>query len=551
MTTKNTIRKALAALATGALLAGVLAGCGAATAKDGSGSGSASASTAAYNPVSVSGTAPGGDLIPTNSQESGKKVLVWQLFDGLVDVDPDTRKVRNEVAESITSDDQQTWTIKLNKDRKFSDGTDVKADNFIKAWTWGADIANAQIASGDLAVIKGYDKLHPSDGSKATATEFEGLKKVDDYTFTVELTSPYSSFVNLLTSVTFYPLPDSFFKDPDAWRKNPVGNGPYKLQKPVDEATGAYLDLNKYYKGNRKPHNTGLYVRFYTDSSAAYQDVLADNLDITSPGGADLLTAKDDFGDRLVEPTITGPNTTLTFPMWDDFWKSSNGLKVRQAISLAIDREEIVDKVFNGYAVPAKDFTVKGLYGWSDSIKGSDVLDFNVTKAKALLKEAGGYTKELPIYYNADGAHKQWVEAVANQIKKNLGINAVPKPTTTFSDFLEKRADHQFTGPWRASEIPFNPGLDDMLRNVYSTSGSANSGSEWTSDAFEAKLKEGWQQKDTDAAIEKFNEAQEILFQDLPAIPLWYTKIPSVYSTKVSNVHTNVFGSTLYLVEKQ
>lgn len=547
MTRHGTFKKVISALAAGTLFVGALAGCGSTTANEGG----AATSADTYNPVSISGTAPGGDLIPTNSEESGKKVLVWLLFDGLVDADPNTNKVVNEVAESITSDDQQHWTIKIKDGLTFSDGSPLKADNFIKAWTWGADIANAQIASGDLAIIKGYDKLHPSDGSKATATDFEGLKKVDDLTFTVDLTSPYSSFVNLLTSVTFSPLPDSFFDDPDAWRKNPIGNGPYKLRKPVDEATGAYLDLNKNYKGNRKPHNTGIYIRFYTDSSAAYQDVLADNLDITSPGGADLLTAKDDFGDRLVEPTLTGPNTTLTFPLWDDFWKSDKGLKVRQAISLAIDRQEIVDKVFNGYAVPAKDFTVKGLNGWSDAIPGSDILDFDVAKAKQLLNEAGGYDKELPIYYNADGAHKQWVEAVANQLKKNLGLNAVPKPTTTFADFLEKRANHQFTGPWRASEIPFNPGLDDMLRNVYSSSGSANSGSEWHSDAFEAKLKEGWQQKDTDAANKKFNEAQEILFKELPAIPLWYTKIPTVHSTKVSNVVDASFGSTLYLVEKK
>ncbi|KFI48005.1 peptide ABC transporter substrate-binding protein [Bifidobacterium biavatii] len=539
------IRRIIATISAATLLAGALAGCGSATAQTTAGT------EIAYDPVSISGTAPGGDLIPTNAGASGRKTLVWLLFDTLVDVDPETNQVVNEVADSIESDDQRTWTITIKDGLTFSDGSPLKADNFIKAWTWGADIANAQVSSGDLAVIKGYDKLHPADGSKATTNEFEGLKKVDDLTFTVELASAYSGFRNLLTSTAFLPLPDAFFKDPDAWRKNPIGNGPYKLRKPVDEATGAYFDLNKRYKGNRTPHNTGVYVKFYTDTSSAYQDVLADNLDITSPGGADLLTAKDDFGDRLVEPTLTGPNTTLTFPLWDSYWNSEQGLKVRQAISLAIDREEIVNKVFNGYAVAARDFTVKGLNGWNDSIPGSDILDYNPTKAKQLLEEAGGYDKELPIYYNSDGGHKQWVEAVANQLKKNLGLNVVPSPTTTFADFLQKRADHKFTGPWRAAEIPFNPGLDDMLRNVYSTADASESSFGWHSDAFESKLKEGWAQKDTDEANKKFNEAQEILFKELPAIPLWYAATPTVYSTKVSNVVDASFGSAVYLVEKK
>jgi oligopeptide transport system substrate-binding protein len=506
---------------------------------------------AEYNPVSSSGTPPGGPLIPSDSEEAGRKTILFLIFDGLVQVDT-ANKVVNEVAESITTEDAKTWTVKIKAGQKFANSEPLTVDNFIKAWTWGANIENAQIATGDLSVIKGYDKLHPSKaGETPSATEFEGLKKIDDLTFTIELTDVYSSFTNLLTSSVFYPLPQAFFDDKDAWIKNPVGNGPYQLQKEIDESDGAYLEVNPNYTGTRVPQNTGVYIRFYTSQDAVYQDVLADNLDIGSASGAGLLTAATDFGDRFITGP-GGPNQTLAFPIYDEFWGSDQGLKVRQAISLAINRAEIVKTIFNGLGAPARDFTQEGLYGWNGNLPGADVLDFDPQRAAQLLKEAGGYPRdELPIYYNADGAHKEWVEAVANQLRANLGINAVPSPVTTFPEFLEKRANDEFTGPWRASEIPFNPGLDDVLRNVYSRTGSSNSGTGYNSEEFEELLAAGRAQKSIDEANVYFNKAQEVLLRDLPAIPLWYTYRSTIHSTKVSNVQTAVFGSTTYLIHKE
>ncbi|MDR0592186.1 MAG: ABC transporter substrate-binding protein [Bifidobacteriaceae bacterium] len=548
----NSLPRRTAALVAALALVIPAAACNSGDSPGGNSSnGSQGTDAAVYNPVSSSGTPPGGPLIPTDSEEAGRKTIIWLIFDGLVRVDTEN-KVVNEVAESITTDDAKTWTIKLKEGQKFANSEPVTADSFINAWTWGANIDNAQIATGDLAVIKGYDKLHPSEaGASPTATEFEGLTKVDDLTFTVELTDVYSSFTNLLTSTVFSPLPQAFFDDYDAWVKNPIGNGPYQLQKEVDESDGAYLEVNPNYTGTRAPENTGVYIRFYTNPDAIYQDVLADNLDIGSASGAGLLTAAQDFGDRFITGP-GGPNQTLTFPLYDEFWGSADGLKVRQAISLAIDREEIIAQVFNGLAAPAREFTQEGLHGWDGNLPGSEILDFDPDKAKQLLEEAGGYPRdELPIYYNADGAHKEWVEAVANQLRANLGLNAVPAPITTFPEFLEKRDLEEFTGPWRASEIPFNPGLDDILRNVYSRAGSSSSGSGFESEEFEELLAAGRAQTSIDEANAYFNEAQEVLLRELPAIPLWYTYRTQIHSTKVSNVQTAAFGSTTYLIHKE
>ncbi|MDR1393292.1 MAG: ABC transporter substrate-binding protein [Bifidobacteriaceae bacterium] len=506
---------------------------------------------APYNPISIAATPPDGPLIPTDTEEAGRKTLVWVIFDGLVRTDS-KGAVINEVAESITTDDAITYTITVKAGQKFADGSALTAASFVDAWNWGARIENAQKAAGDLAVIKGYDSVHPRQAdTAATATELSGLTLVDDLTFTVELTEPWSSFPAHLTSVVFSPLPQAFFDDVEAWKANPFGNGPYQIRGEIDEATGTYLEINPNYTGTRVPQNTGIYYRYYTDPDAIYQDVLADNLDLGSASGGGLLTAEADFGERFLTGP-GGPTQTLTFPIYDEFWGSPQGLTVRQAISHAINREEIVDTIFNGLGQAAKEFTQIGLDGWRDDIPGNEVLDFDVSLAKSLLEQAGGYPRdELPIYYNADGAHKEWVEAVAYQIRENLGINAVPAPVTTFPDFLEQRDNREFTGPFRASEIPFSPGLDDMLRNIYSRAGGASSGSGWTSDEYEALLAEGRSALSIDEAVVYFNQAQEVLFRELPAIPLWYSFGASIYSTKITNVERWPIGGTpVFLIQK-
>lgn len=517
-----------------------------------SGTLSPGATAQAYDPISIAATAPEGPLIPTDTEEAGRKTLVWALFDGLVRVDEVSGEVKEEVAESVTSDDAVTWTITLKPDRTFSDGSPVRAASFVDAWNWGARSENAQLAAGDLAVIKGFDAVHPAAaGATPSATELSGLTVVDDLTFTVELLEPWSGFRAHLTSVVFSPLPQAFFDNVEAWKEHPFGNGPYQIRGDIDEATGTYLELNPHYTGSRTPHNTGLYYRYYTDPDAIYQDVLADNLDVGSASGGGLLTASSDFGDRFITGP-GGPTQTLTFPLYHEFWGSEKGLLVRQAISHAINREEIIKVVFAGLGAPAQEFTQIGLYGWSDSIPGSDVLDYDVDRAKSLLAQAGGFPlEELKLYYNGDGAHKDWIQAVANQLRENLGLNAVPTPITTFSEFLEDRNAREFTGPWRASEIPFNPSLDDMLRNVYSRTGGASSQSGWSSDEYEDLLSKGRSATDPAAAVAYFNQAQEVLFRDLPAIPQWYTYGTTIHSARVTNVLRGPAGSsTVHLYER-
>ncbi|MDR1387181.1 MAG: ABC transporter substrate-binding protein, partial [Propionibacteriaceae bacterium] len=342
--------------------------------------------------INLAGTVPEGPIYPADVTESSREVLIRNLFDGLVRLGP-TGELVYEVAQSIETDDAITFTITIHSDRVFANGEAVTASSFIDAWNWGAYGPNAQKSASDYALIKGYDAVHPSaEGAQPTAEKLSGLTLIDDRTFTVELSEPASTFPGHLTDGVFFPLPKAFFEDPESFATKPIGNGPYQLRDVIDPSDGAYLDANPTYIGGRTPQNKGLYVRFYTSMDTIYQDVLAGNLDLGDAAGGGLLTAAADFGDRFLSGP-GGPTQTLAFPLYDEFWGSENGLKVRQAISHAIDREAIIATIFNGLAAPAQEFTQPGLPGWSDSIPGVEVLEYDVELAKQLLQEAGGYPR--------------------------------------------------------------------------------------------------------------------------------------------------------------
>lgn len=182
--------------------------------------------------ITANNTEPQNGLLPANTNEVGGGKVMDLIFTGLVSYDAKGAIV-NEIADSIETKDSQNYTIKIKSGQTFSDGTPVTAKSFVDAWNFGAAAKNAQLNSYFFESIKGYDKV---SAEGATVDTMEGLKVVDDNTFTVELAQPESDFQLRLGYTAFYPLPESAFKDPKAFGENPVGNGPYKLAEGGLEA---------------------------------------------------------------------------------------------------------------------------------------------------------------------------------------------------------------------------------------------------------------------------------------------------------------------------
>ena len=161
-------------------------------------------------------------LTPQNDYEAAGAQVFNVLWTRLMTYDPDTNEPIPAQADSVTSDDNTTWTIKIKSGWTFHNGEPVTAQSYVDAWNWGALGSNGAILNFFFAKVEGYDALNPSKG-KATATELSGLKVVDDTTFTVTLTAPFSQFPVELGFDAFDPLPKAFFDDPEKFDSAPIG----------------------------------------------------------------------------------------------------------------------------------------------------------------------------------------------------------------------------------------------------------------------------------------------------------------------------------------
>jgi len=202
---------------------------------------------------------PENPLIPGNTTESEGDQVVNALWTGLIKFTAEGAVDYTGVAESIESDDNTNWTITLKDGWTFHDGSPVNAQSFVDAWNYTAYSPNAQQGAGYLSRIAGYDDLQaPVDEAtgeptgEPAAKEMSGLAVVDDQTFTVELSSPFIQFPAVVGYNPFYPLPEAFFEDPEAFGRQPIGNGPFQAEAEFQPGQGITLTRYEDYAGEAK-----------------------------------------------------------------------------------------------------------------------------------------------------------------------------------------------------------------------------------------------------------------------------------------------------------
>ncbi|WP_029391403.1 peptide ABC transporter substrate-binding protein [Streptomyces xiaopingdaonensis] len=489
--------------------------------------------------VSIFHGEPQRALLPSNTNESFGGYVVENVFSTLVDYN-EKGKLQNANAESVETDDSKTWTIKLKKGWKFHNGEDVTAESYVKAWNWYANVKNNQSNSAWFEQIKGYEDVHPEKGDPKK-DEMEGLKVVDDHTFTVELSEKVSYFNYMLGYSTFAPVPEAFYKDPKAFGQKPIGNGPYKFEKWNHNKLIQVAAWDGY-KGSDKPKNKGIQFKNYSTIEGAYQDVLSGNLDAADQvGPKDRPKRKQDFGNRSIDKPYAG-NTTIAPAFYAKPFKDVDP-KVIQGLSMAIDRDTITKTVLDGTAVPAKSFVPANVEGFK--ALDTDVLSYNPKKAKQLIKEGGGVPgNKIWIQYNADGGHKEWVTSVCDSIRKATGVECVGDSKPSFESDLKERDADNVKGTYRAGWMGDYPLNINFLRDLYRTGADANYG-RFSDKEVDGLFKDGDKAADLDSAVKDYQKAEEKLLQEMPAIPLWDMTASIVHSENVKNVKANWDGHIL------
>ncbi|MFI7618458.1 ABC transporter substrate-binding protein [Nonomuraea terrae] len=481
-------------------------------------------------------------LNPQNTTETEGAEVLAAIFDPLVTYDENKQPVE-EAAESITTEDSKVWTIKLKSGYTWHDGTPVTAADYARAWNYAALQDNAMSSSAFFNRVEGYEDVHPGEGKTPTAKEMKGLKVVDDQTLEVTLSAPFSQFKTMLGYTAFYPMPESAIgpdgKVTQAYGEKPTGQGLFKLDKPYKKGTDTTLDLTVYDKfPGEKPSNwTKLQFKVYTSSETAWNDLQADNLDIHDQLPATAIsTAKTVLGDRYHDE----PDAAVAYigvPL--AYNKEFDNVDVRKAISMAIDRKTITETVFSGTTSPADDFINPAIPGYRQGACAACA--YNPAEAKKLYESAGG-PKSMELGYNADGGHKEWIEAVANNLRANLGIEVTPKPFEKFQGILDALDAKEYKGLFRMGWSIDYPSAENYLTPIFGT-GSIGTGSNYggySNKEFDELVAKGDQATDAAEGLKYYQQADDILLKDLPYIPVYFYRAVYANSSKVKNVKLNL-----------
>ncbi|MFF5114580.1 ABC transporter substrate-binding protein [Streptosporangium sp. NPDC000509] len=519
-----------------ALLALALTACGGSTSPDGGAAG-------ADQPVRMELGEPQKLFYPGDTTESEGSEVLAAIFAPLVGYD-ENKQVVDEVAESIESPDNTVWTIKLKPGYTWHNGEKLIAQNYVDAWNYAANQDNVQGANGFFSRVDGWADLNPGEGQTVSTKEMKGLKVVDENTFTVTLGKPFSQFKTMLGYTAFYPLPKAAFgpdgKITEEYARKPIGQGYFQIDKPYNKGTDQTIDLTRYdaFAGT-KPKFAKLQFKLYTSPETAFNDLAAGNLDIhdSLPPSA-IARAKSELGERYMDEADAGVGY-IGFPM--QYNKTYANVKVREAISMAIDRKTIAEKVFSGTRAPADDFINPLLDGYRAGACAA--CGYDPDKAKAQYAENNG-PKTLELGYNTDGPHKEWIEAVANSLRANLGIEVTVKPFEKFASILDELDKKTYGGMFRMGWAIDYPSAENYLTPIFSTvaikTGSNYAG--WSNKEFDELLSKGDTASTQEEGLKFYQQADDILIKELPYIPVYFYRTNAAFSQHVKGVKINLLN---------
>ncbi|WP_197429754.1 peptide ABC transporter substrate-binding protein [Auraticoccus cholistanensis] len=493
-------------------------------------------------------------LLPMDSNVGDNIAVLDVIYDGLVRYDPQTTEPYNYLAEDISTEDNVVWTIAIKEGTTFHNGEPVDAEAFARAWNYAAYGPNAMENNYFFERIEGYDAMQGdyevSEDGEVTVNEepsadtLSGLEVVDPTTLEVTLNGPFAGFDTMLGYTGFFPIAQACLDDIDACATQPIGNGPFQVEQWQQ---GQSLTATKFegYTGEEAPNFDRIEWTEYSGSSS-WPDFQAGILDTGTPPPAEWqqANADPDLSTRKVE--VAGAALTyLGFPLYEgEPWTD---VEFRKAISMAIDRQAVIDAVLPGQGVPADSWVVPERV--PGGVAGTcQWCTFDPDAAKQALEAAGGWPEgeTLTIHLGTDETQLEYFQAIGDQITLNLGI---PYELDPSPDYFARRAARDFSGPFRANWFPDYPLNENYLGPVYGGGepDEGNTSFGYYNEEFEQLIAEGDRAADLDAAVAKYAEAEKVLAEDFPTVPISFSQVTVFHSDRVSNVVLDPFSGSVKL----
>ncbi|HHP5405906.1 TPA: peptide ABC transporter substrate-binding protein [Aeromonas veronii] len=487
---------------------------------------------------------------PQLVEETAGSAIVNDLFEGLYELD-NTGKIKPAGAVSYEVDKTGTiYTFKLRPEAKWSNGEPVTAADYVYGWQRAADPKTASNYAWFIELTGVVNASEVTQGKKSPSEL--GIKALDDHTLQVTLKNPVPFFLKTLAHYTTFPAPkatiEKFGKD---WVKpgNIVSNGAFVLKEWTPNERLSAERNTHYWNNQHTVLNKVIYLEIVSET-AAYNRYRTGELHYTTYP----LEQYKQLKSKSPEELVSVPTLASYYYVFNTQRKPFDDPKVRKALSLAIDRETITDKILGQGQIAAYSFTPPIVDGFELKKPASQLQskEERIKQAKALLAEAGyGPDKPLTvdILYNTNESHKKIALAVSSMWKHNLGV------TATLNNMEWKTMVSALNeGDFGVSRYGWNGDYNDAstFLDIMTSSSSANSG-KWFNKEYDALLAKAHDSRDPAERNALYQQAEALIDTDAPIAPIYFSVKSRLLKPFVKGYpHLNpqdvVYSKELYLV---
>ena len=471
-------------------------------------------------------------LDPAVAGEMTSHQYISQLFSGLLCLDDNLEPAPDIAQRWEVSDDGKTYTFYLRNDVSFHDGRRVKAEDFEYSWQRACDPATGSLTAATyLGDIIGVEEVIAGE-----AEEISGVRVIGDYTLEVTIDAPKSYFLSKLTYPTTFVVDRANVESGEEWWHRPNGTGPFKLRQW--EVNSLFmLERNELYYGELAGVN---FVTFHLWAGVPMDLYETGEIDVTGVYIHYIDRVSDEAGpfyqELEVVPELSfyyiGFNTTQ--PPFDD-------VNIRRAFSQAIDKDKLISLIFRDMVAAADGILPPGMPGYNEDLSG---LDYDVSRAEELIAASSyGDVSQLPpitiTTAGRGGLISEELEAIIYQWQQNLGVEVKVRQLEPerFLYHLKQEKDEMFYTGWIADY----PHPQNFLEILFCTDSDNNYG-EYSKTEIDALLEMAGVEQDGDLSLSLYQQAEQMLVEDVACLPLWFGQNYILVKPYVSGYNLNAQG---------
>jgi len=492
-------------------------------------------------------------LWPGDLRDEDGMQVAQAIFDSLTQIDSlDPELVLPSAAETWSVNaDATVWTFKLDRDRKFHEGTPVTAADFAYAWNRIAreSALDASLTTSTpparpaaLALIVGWDAVRAG-----VTPVMAGVDALDDVTLRVTLSRPYADFGYAVADPSLAPLPEKYVEqgveyegEKVPFSEMPVGNGPFKMAAPWKHGRQIKVVRNADYRG-AMAHIDAVDFLVSRDATASFAAFQRGKLDFTRVPRSELATAVLEYGESAAgyvanphRQVLRGAENTVSFLLFNLRDQRLRDPALRRAVSLALNRKAVCESVYRGSRLPADNAVPPGVAGYLES--GWADARYDVVAASAALREVtpgkGRALPRLALSYESAPDSDATAKAIQSDLAAiGIGVDLVPVEPRLYESQL-RAGGYQLALATRSAA---SPTIDASLDPLFD-SGSKENLSGFSSDPFDRGIVTARATVPWSARMSRYLELNYVVQRENPIAPIAFHRHHHVASDRVHDL---------------